>query len=523
MERPRAIGGVPLWGLALVAVVAATAWAAGGLLVQRRLAARVPALDVEGLPPALAAPIAQADAAARRAPSADAIGALGSAYHATQRPAPAIAAYALAEALAPGEWRWTYLQGLLLEERGDAPGARAAFEQVVAEAPSSGLAWFRLAEIAFKEGRVDDASAAYEHARDAPAEAPFLPPGVTARQTTALNAYARLGLARVALERRQVDVAGQALRALVEAYPAFGPARGLLRAVDRDRGALPDTAAPNAVEGPYVPPADPRLDAIVASSRHADLLLKHAGLATRAGDSAWREFLARRAFASDPRDLNVLMEMSAMLQSQRRHAEALEYLQKHEALAPGDHHTLVQQGRLLADLGRVGEAEAVLRRAVLVRDTTAEFNLGAVLDQQDRWEDARAHYERALAIDPFNTSAMNNLAVGLDRHGQTAAALGMFERAIAIAPDTAEYYVNYGSALIQHRRLDDAVRALAVAIRLDPRAANAHNNLGIAFAQRQMLPQARQAFERALQLDPAHANAKRNLELTLQVLKTGRP
>ena len=58
---------------------------------------------------------------------------------------------------------------------------------------------------------------------------------------------------------------------------------------------------------------------------------------------------------------------------------------------------------MLADLGRFADAEAVLRRAVAVRDTTAEFNLGTVLDQQGRWDEARAHYERALAIDPFNT------------------------------------------------------------------------------------------------------------------------
>ena len=106
----------------------------------------------------------------------------------------------------------------------------------------------------------------------------------------------------------------------------------------------------------------------------------------------------------------------------------------------------------------------MLRRAVLVRDATAEFNLGTVLDQQDRWDEARVHYERALAIDPFHTRAMNNLAAGLDRHGQSAAALGLFERAIAIAPDTADYYVNYGNALISSRRLDDAIRALATAI-----------------------------------------------------------
>ena len=60
---------------------------------------------------------------------------------------------------------------------------------------------------------------------------------------------------------------------------------------------------------------DARVDALVATSRHSDLLLKHAGLATRAGDTAWREFLVRRALEFNPDDLNVLMAMADGLQA----------------------------------------------------------------------------------------------------------------------------------------------------------------------------------------------------------------
>ena len=46
--------------------------------------------------------------------------------------------------------------------------------------------------------------------------------------------------------------------------------------------------------------------------------------------------------------------------------------------------------------------------------TPARYNLGSDLFRQDRWDEARAHYERALAIDPFHVRAMNNLGAGLD-------------------------------------------------------------------------------------------------------------
>ena len=223
--------------------------------------------------------------------------------------------------------------------------------------------------------------------------------------------------------------------------------------------------------------------------------------------------------AANPSDLHVLMEMAALRQAQGRPAEALEYLRQHEALAPGDHHTLVEQGRSLIELDRLAEAEAVLRRAIVVRDAAAEYNLASALDRQDRWDEARAHYEQALAIDPFHVRAMNNLGAGLDRRGQAGPAIALFERALAIAPANAEIYVNYGSALVHQGRVDDAVRALRQAVALAPRDANGHNNLGIALAQQGDLAAARDAFSRALAIDPRHAGARGNLEQVTRALR----
>ena len=243
-----------------------------------------------------------------------------------------------------------------------------------------------------------------------------------------------------------------------------------------------------------------------------DLLLKHAALAERGGDAAWREFLVRRALQFNPRDPNVLMEMAGMLQATGRFSEALDYLRQHQQLVPGDHHTLVEQGRVLSDLGRLRRGRGGAAAATRVRDAAAEYNLGAVLDRLGRTDEARAHYEAALAIDPYHTRAMNNLGVWLDRGGQSAAAIAMLERSIRAAPDNAETYSNLGSAFIGARRLPDAMRALQTAVALAPEAPDAHNNLGIALAQSGHLPEAEREFTTALRLNPNHVNARRNLE-----------
>lgn len=488
---------------AVMALVGALAsWYGVDVLRRQSAAALLPSLpDPALLPEPVRVHLREADAAARDAPaSADAVGALGRAYHASQDDARADQAYAQAEALNPDDWRWTYARALLAESR-NRDDTIALLKRVIEREPGLGLAWFRLAEAELKAGRLDAAGPAYERARDA---APWTGAadgdGRTSR-TPPLAAYATTGLARVAVERGEMATAEAMLQPLVTQRPPFGPAvrlgRQMRATVDPGR--------------PYVPPADPVLDAIVNESRHVDLLLKHAGIAARAGDAARREFLVRRALTYYPEDPNVLMEMATLLQAAGDHAEALAFLRRHERIEPGDHHGLVEQGRSLIELGRFSEAEQVLRRAIRVRDAAAHYNLGMALDRQGRWDDARDQYQRALAIDPFHARAMNNLAVGFARLGDRRAARALHERAVAAAPDNPEVHANMAIALMLDGQFAEAIASLERALALDPDSADAHNNMGVALGQMGRLDQAAVQFREALRLNPSHADAKRNL------------
>jgi tetratricopeptide (TPR) repeat protein len=507
--RPVSAWPRPAGAIGIALVVIAAAWLGADRLARRARGADLPPLTaLLALPEAAREPVRAAAARAQAAPdSADVVGELGRALHAALMSEDAISAYAKAERLDAAAWRWPYLRGVLLEERSRLDEARAAFESAIDRNGAHGLASFRLAEIAFKEGRLDDAEQGYRRAAEASPSSPFLPGGVTARRVFPLSVYAQLGLARVALERRQTAAASAIIDAVIAAQPTFGPAHTLrARLEDHQDAAVPSTARA------YVPPNDPDVDGVVAMSAMRDLLLKHAAVAARGGDREWREFLIRRAMQFNPRDPNVLMEAATMLQASNRATEALEVLQQHERLVPGDHHTLVEEGRCLADLGRLEEAEAVLRRAVRVRDAAAEYNLGTVLDRQGRSEEARARYENALTIDPFHARALNNLGVWWDRHGQSEIAIRTLLRAIQADPENADAYSNLGSAYIGARRLPDALRALATAVALAPEAPDAHNNLGIALAQSGRFAEAETEWRAALRLNPDHLNARRNLD-----------
>ena len=489
-------------------IVLAVAWWLSGALILRAAAARLPVMrERTSMPAPVADDVAAADAEARRrATSADAVGELGMAYHAALQPDAALHAYTLAEALDSSNPWWPYYRGLILIERGDHVSAREALRKVTGGFPAHALAHFHLGEMAFKSGELDAAATAYAAAcetRVGPSPPP-LPAGRSARRGVPLAAHCAFGLARVAAERGDRETARRHLVELVAAHPTFGPAHTLLRQL---------TAGAAATDGgrAYVPPIDPWLDAVVARSRHTDLLLKHASLALRSGDPAWREWLARRAVEANPSGLDVLLEMSSVLQDANRHEEALTLLRRAEQEAPGAHQVLVEQGQSLFELGRVQEAERVLRQATRVRDATAEYNLATVLDATGRWDEARVHYERALAINPFHARSLNNLGIGLARGGDSSRAIALYTRAIEAAPENPDAYTNMAGALMSQKRYDEALSAATMAVQIDPRHADAHNNRGIILAMTGRMDEARRSFEAAVRLDPSHADARANL------------
>ena len=449
-------------------------------------AARLPALpELSGQPPALREHLETADRAARDRPtSADAVGALGLAYHADLFLEHAERAYAAAEALRGGAWRWTYYRALAHGLRGNTEGLAEGLRQVVAAAPDFGAAWWRLGEAEFKAGHYDGAAEAWRRA---------LPPGEPAPAAEAVapadrapgapvSAYAALGLARVALVQGDPEGAADRLEAVTAAAPGFGPAFRLLgdayARLDRTEDAAQAVRAADGLPQ-YEPYLDPLSEALVRESRSTTFLLQQAATADLTTNAAWREYLIRRALEFDPDHQVALAELATMFRLRRRYEEALELLERQRRLRPDDLGILADIGRCLSGLRRYAEAEPVLRRALEGLDNApTRFELGLVLDGAGRRGEAIAEYRRALDRNPNYPGALNNLGVALASQG----------------------------------RMDEASRHLERLIAIDPGDAGAHANLGLALAATGAPDRAATAFREALRLDPDHAGARAGLQ-----------
>lgn len=130
-----------------------------------------------------------------------------------------------------------------------------------------------------------------------------------------------------------------------------------------------------------------------------------------------------------------------------------------------------------------GSEEALWRDAALKspRKARPHYNLGSVLAREERFAEAAAELELALAVFPDN-------------------------------PDNADVYYNLGLARARLEEFPAAEAAFRAAQKLRPGHDSACFNLGIVFLKQGRLKEAVREFEAALAANPGHLKARAKLE-----------
>jgi predicted O-linked N-acetylglucosamine transferase (SPINDLY family) len=140
---------------------------------------------------------------------------------------------------------------------------------------------------------------------------------------------------------------------------------------------------------------------------------------------------------------------------------------------------------------------------------------GRRAEEAGRWQEACAHYRRAIAASPDYAPAHLNLGIALDAMGEAAAAEASFSAALEHDPGDA--YAHYNLARLRHARADSVsaeshLRAALAARRDFPEA---QVLLAHVLESRGELDAAAAALEAALRHRPGYAGALRNYGLLL--------
>lgn len=268
------------------------------------------------------------------------------------------------------------------------------------------------------------------------------------------------------------------------------------------------------------------------------------------GDLTSAEAAYRTAIEIQPKFAGAWNNLGNLLGDARRHEEALEALQTAAGLAPsfaGVHSNL---GAQLFRQGDKTAAEISLRRAIELAPTLREAHeyLGVLCLEDDRHDEAAAHFETALANGSRDPAVSLNLANALRHLARLQEAEQQIRKVLADSPDHADALRILGLVLREQNRLSEAEDALTRARSLNPEDAEtlnglgwvldgqgrlseattlyeealarradyptALNNLGVCYLNQGRIDDAEDAFLQALDLEPEKASTASNLLLT---------
>jgi tetratricopeptide (TPR) repeat protein len=179
-------------------------------------------------------------------------------------------------------------------------------------------------------------------------------------------------------------------------------------------------------------------------------------------------------------------------------------------------------GVVLDEQGRHDEAVKEWLEAVRLNPNLAEAHhrLGNAFATRGRFNEAIQHYTRALELEPGRLVARNNLGFALMQAGRQADAAREFKKILQTDPASPSAHYNLGLLLFQEKRIPSALEQFRIAARGQTNSAEAHFNIGYCLGVEGRFDEALAEFDEALRLKPDYIEAKNNRDAALAMIRS---
>ncbi|MDE0263986.1 MAG: tetratricopeptide repeat protein [Bryobacterales bacterium] len=393
-------------------------------------------------------------------------GDLGTILHAHEQLARAAVLYERAETLSSGEFRWSYLRGVALQEAGRHGEAAASFRRALAKRTYAPAA-VRLGESLVADGNPKDAEVALR----------------TAVQLDGGGAAAIYALGRALVDLGKGNEAIPVLERALSLAPSSGAVRYAL--------AMAQRAAGNEQE----------------AKRQLEMLASGGNLKPPLEDPV---FARVEALAADE---HYFLNTGKSLEAAGRLDEAIRSYEQALELAP---RLASAHVNLVGAFGRLGDSErarAHYDAAISIDPDIEELhnNWGIVLAAQENPSAAMAAFRRALEVNPNSSKAHANLGVALTSLDQVEEAIEHFRLAIANDPNNRPARLNLGAQALEYDRPEEAARHLEAALEGDEDGSGAFVRFTLGRAYRRLGRDAEASEEMAHALRLAEENDLREL------------
>ncbi len=380
--------------------------------------------------------------------SAQAWANLAQSLHAHELFDQAIAAYAQAMELRPGDPRWPYLAALA-QAKSDPSAALTMLRRAIELQPANAAVYINLGDILVRLGQHGEAGQAYRQALE-------IDPAST---------HALFGLAQVALISNEPDTAVDLLRRAETIAPHHGEIHSSLaqayQRLGNDDAARRQTmlarAWPDSTRAP-----DPVVKAMESLAVDSQSIVRKGVRLAKRGEYRSAEAAFREVLEIRPANARDYANLGGALAGQGRAEAALEAYRQGLEIDPEDVDTLNNLGYTLLQLRRYEEADKHLRRALEIDPGFAPAlgNLGLLAEQRQQAQLAIGYYERALEQNPGLLLARYALASRLAIEGDTAGAAGHWRTVLDINPRELSAIYNLASTLAARGEHAEAIEYL---------------------------------------------------------------
>lgn len=223
------------------------------------------------------------------------------------------------------------------------------------------------------------------------------------------------------------------------------------------------------------------------------------------------------AIRRDPHDVAAHRARVVALRRAGRGPQLEAALQDVFATFPDAGTLLSQFALVLEQEGEPAIATRLFVEAARLDPTRADtwISLGNLAFDRKAYDEALAHYARALELYPDSVEALVNTGKVHVIQGDIARGVPLLERALAIRPEYGAALSTLGGALIQRGDLERAEALLERALRVTTTPVTLvtiYGNLGILHLRRRDGNKAAAAFEKVLELAPGDRRAMETLE-----------
>ncbi len=355
---------------------------------------RLPEIDLTGVDPEVAETIREGLAGVRRSPrSADAWGFLGARLHAYRFPVQALACYAEAQRLDPGNPAWPYLRAVILLDSPEPADALGPLETAASLGGDSPLPRLRLGEFYLEQGRQGEAQAQLETVLSSHPDEPRA--HLRLAQLAAARQAWRDCLRHLYASAAAAEAHKQVCALKARAFAALGQSSAAEEQQRLLAGLPDDPSWPDALVGRYV--------------------LTQAGVKGR---------------------VRAAVEMLREGKTQ----EAVRLLEDTVAKYPDSDVAWERLGRALSLLRRYREAEKALGRSLELAPDTGDtwFFLGLMRQEQGLLDEALKAFRKAAQRKPADAPTRCKIAACLAGKGDRVGAARAYREALRYQPDLRE-------------------------------------------------------------------------------------